>query len=62
MENKSSMEWKGHRSIVICGKISRELNEAVCGLIENGKYRTKNDVVEQALIQFINSIKPEEGC
>ena len=52
----------GHRSVIISGRISPELDKAVCELIKSGEYITRNDVVEEALIMLILSKKTEEGC
>lgn len=61
----TATDFEGHRSEVISGKISPELYNTISGLVENGKYETKNDIVEEALIQFVLNLKAEkteEGC
>lgn len=60
----SKTELLGHRSVIISGRISPELNEAVCELIKTKEYVTKNDVVEDALAMLVLSKHntSEEGC
>lgn len=53
----------GHRSVIISGRISPELDEAVSELIKSGEYITRNDVVEEALTMLVLSkYNTEEGC
>jgi len=63
--NQGKIRPEGHREVVISGKISKELNNAVCSLIDGSRFRTKNDVLEYALIELIRrteTLRKEEGC
>ena len=60
-----SNDYRGHRMKVLSGKVSPEVFNAVLGLIKEGKYKTKNDVVEEALIMLLENEQHkriEEGC
>ena len=54
-------DGKSRRSITISGKISSELNDSICKCIDGIRYRSKNDIVEEALMQWIETKRNGEG-
>lgn len=60
MNNSSDQK----RSVAISGKISPALNRQVYELLDGVEFKTKNDVLEKALIQLTESKRKKrvEGC
>ena len=62
-QNKAPIinDYSGKREVVISAKISPALNDAICNHVDGSRYKSKNDILEEALLIWINE-KEREGC
>ena len=59
--NLSEQSLFGPRKVVLCGKVSEPLSDHVRHLVKDGKYKTLNDFVEEAIIEKVRQESEDGG-